>query len=73
MMQDDCQQQSDEKNMYLKFDLVLSDVSAFLFDGDHHWGQLPLNKSVYDTNSRFFQIIDRCGVILHLQQVKFTF
>ncbi|KAK4262505.1 hypothetical protein QN277_028058 [Acacia crassicarpa] len=68
--QDDCQQGSDEKNMYLQFDLVLSDVSAFLFDGDHHWGQLPLNKSVDDTNCRFFQIIDRCGVILHLQQIR---
>lgn len=68
-MQDGHQQESDE-NMYLQFDLVLSDVSAFLFDGDYHWRQISLNKSAY-THSNFFQIIDKCGVILHLQQVKF--
>lgn len=71
LTQDDHQQESDEENMYLKFDLVLSDVSAFLFDGDYHWRESSLNKSAYHTNSRLFQIIDKCGVILHLQQVKF--
>jgi len=57
--------------MYLGFDLVLSDVSAFLFDGDYHWSQVSLNKSAHSANSSFFPIIDKCGVILQLQQVKF--
>lgn len=69
-MQDGHQQESDE-NMYLQFDLVLSDVSAFLFDGDYHWRQISPNTSAYHADSNFFQIIDKCGVILHLQQVKF--
>jgi len=41
----------------LRFDLVLSDVSAFLFDGDYHWSQVSLNKSAHSTNSGFFPII----------------
>ncbi|KAF7828516.1 Vacuolar protein sorting-associated protein 13C [Senna tora] len=67
--QDDHQRESDE-DMYLQFDLVLSDVSAFFFDGDYHWRQISLNKSANCTNSGFFQIIDKCGVILHLQQIR---
>ncbi|KAL2987622.1 hypothetical protein AAZX31_11G038900 [Glycine max] len=68
--QDNYQQESAEDNMYLRFDLVLSDVSAFLFDGDYHWSQVSLNKSAHSTNSGFFPIIDKCGVILQLQQVR---
>ncbi|ESW28603.1 hypothetical protein PHAVU_002G003000 [Phaseolus vulgaris] len=68
--QDDQQQESAEDNMYLRFDLVLSDVSAFLFDGDYHWSQVSLNKSAHSANSSFFPIIDKCGVILQLQQIR---
>lgn len=70
-MQDDYQQESSEDNMYLRFALVLSDVSAFLFDGDYHWSQLSLNKSTRSTNGDFYPVIDRCGVTLQLQLVKF--
>lgn len=70
-MQDDHHQESTEDNMYLRFDLVLSDVSAFLFDGDYHWSQISLNKSNHSTNGDFYPVIDRCGVILQLQLVKF--
>ncbi|KAK7307747.1 hypothetical protein VNO77_41077 [Canavalia gladiata] len=68
--QDNHQQESAEDNMYLRFDLVLSDVSAFLFDGDCHWSQISLNKSAHSTRSGFFPIIDKCGVILQLQQIR---
>ncbi|KAE9596742.1 putative vacuolar protein sorting-associated protein [Lupinus albus] len=68
--QDDCQQGSTEENMYLRFDLVLSDVSAFLFDGDYHWSQFSKNKSARSTNSGFLPIIDECVVILQLQQIR---
>lgn len=68
-MQDDSRQESAEDNMYLRFDLVLSDVSAFLFDGDYHWSEISVNKLTHSTNTSFFPIIDRCGVILQLQQV----
>lgn len=69
-MQDGRQLESAEEKLYLRFDLVLSDVSAFLFDGDYHWSQISMTKSVHSTNS-FLPIIDKCGVILQLQQVKF--
>ncbi|KAL2348225.1 hypothetical protein Fmac_002225 [Flemingia macrophylla] len=68
--QDNYQQESAEDNMYLRFDLVLSDVSAFLFDGDYHWSQVSLNKSAHSSKSGFFPIIDKCGVILQLQQIR---
>jgi len=62
----------EEVNMYLQFDLVLSDVSAFLVDGDYHWSQNPSNKyavSADISGVSFLPIIDKCGVILKLQQV----
>ncbi|XP_027361593.1 uncharacterized protein LOC113869468 [Abrus precatorius] len=68
--QDTHQQESAEDNMYLRFDLVLSDVSAFLFDGDYHWSQISLDKSAHSTQNVFFPIIDKCGVILQLQQIR---
>ncbi|CAL0314336.1 unnamed protein product [Lupinus luteus] len=68
--QDDRQQGSTEENMYLRFDLVLSDVSAFLFDGDYHWSQFSKNKSARSTNGGFLPIIDECVVILQLQQIR---
>jgi len=70
-MQDDRQKESAEDNMYLRFDLVLSDVSAFLFDGDYHWSQVSLNTSTHSRTRDFYPVIDRCGVILQLQLVKF--
>lgn len=62
-----------EANMYLQFDLVLSDVSAFLVDGDYRWGQSPSNNYAISTHKSFFSflpIIDKCGVILKLQQIR---
>ncbi|KAK7309084.1 hypothetical protein RJT34_05549 [Clitoria ternatea] len=68
--QDDHQQESAEDSMYLRFNLVLSDVSAFLFDGDYHWSQVSLNRPTHSNKSGFFPIIDKCGVILQLQQIR---
>lgn len=61
--------------MYLQFDLVLSDVSAFLVDGDYHWdhSQTPLNGSSASNlriGANFLPVVDKCGVILKLQQVE---
>ena len=59
-------------DMYLQFDLVLSDVSAFLVDGDYHWSQNPSDKNDVSADISgvcFLPIIDKCGVILKLQQV----
>ncbi|KAJ7944655.1 pleckstrin-likey (PH) domain-containing protein [Quillaja saponaria] len=67
--QDDNKHESVEENMYLQFDLVLSDVSAFLFDGDYHWSQSPWSNS-YPANVSFLPIVDKCGVILQLQQIR---
>ncbi|XP_042953951.1 uncharacterized protein LOC122290372 isoform X2 [Carya illinoinensis] len=63
----------EELDMYLQFDLVLSDISAFLVDGDYHWSENPSNK--YDPSAStsgvgFLPLIDKCGVILRLQQIR---
>ncbi|XP_065619172.1 uncharacterized protein LOC112023786 [Quercus suber] len=63
----------EELNMYLQFDLVLSDVSAFLVDGDYHWPQNPLNGNSVSTKIggvSFLPVIDKCGIILKLQQIR---
>ncbi|KAA8517176.1 hypothetical protein F0562_017469 [Nyssa sinensis] len=71
--QDDCElSPPDEMNMYLQFDLVLSDVSAFLVDGDYRWSETALNRSAGSAQLNvvsFLPVIDKCGVILKLQQV----
>lgn len=69
-MQDDHNEESNaERNMYMQFNLVLSDVSAFLVDGDYSWNQKPLDGS--SGESTLLPVIDRCGVSLHLQQVMY--
>lgn len=72
-VQDDSESSSaDDMNLYLQFDLILSDVSAFLVDGDYSWSQTSWNSSA-DSNKfkvvSFLPVIDKCGVILKLQQV----
>lgn len=49
--------------MYLNFNLVLNDVSAFLVDGDYHW-----NDTSKEVN--LLPVIDKCGIALKLQQVR---
>lgn len=39
---DDDDDVSHEKDIYLQFGVVLSDVSAFFIDGDYHWSQHSL-------------------------------
>lgn len=63
---------SKELEMYLQFNVILRDVSAFLVDGDYHWSQDPANKSSGSSHLdyvNFLPVIDNCGVILKLQQV----
>ncbi|XP_015084887.1 uncharacterized protein LOC107028368 [Solanum pennellii] len=62
----------EEMNMYVQFDMVLSDVSAFLVDGDYYWSQTPTNgvgpsRSTFVT---FLPVIDKCAVVLKLQQIR---
>lgn len=73
ILQDDYKRElSEEMDMYLQFDLVLSDVSALLVDGDYSWKQLSSKKSSGKESSvTFLPVIDKCGVLLKLQQVKF--
>ncbi|WCJ20748.1 hypothetical protein M5689_002962 [Euphorbia peplus] len=64
---------SEDLNMYLQFDLALSDVSAILVDGDYKWNQASLHQSANSGQSSgvgFLPVIDRCGVILRLQQIR---
>lgn len=58
--------------MYLQFDLVLSDVSAFLVDGDFHWSQPQLTSPAGSSPSgsaRILPVVDKCRLIVNLQQV----
>lgn len=66
-MQDDGNEESAmEMRMYMQFNLVLSDVSAFLIDGDYIWSEIPSDHS---SGGMLLPVIDKCGVSLHLQQV----
>uniref|UniRef100_A0A1J3IIE4 Putative vacuolar protein sorting-associated protein 13A n=1 Tax=Noccaea caerulescens TaxID=107243 RepID=A0A1J3IIE4_NOCCA len=72
--QDDYKRElSEEMNMYLQFDLVLSDVSALLVDGDYAWKQLSSKRSSGsggESSVTFLPVIDKCGVLLKLQQIR---
>ncbi|XP_023553987.1 uncharacterized protein LOC111811402 [Cucurbita pepo subsp. pepo] len=62
-----------ELDMYLQFDVVLSDVSAFLVDGDYNWNQIfgkDTHESSRVTEINILPVIDKCGVILTLQQIR---
>ncbi|XP_008465914.2 uncharacterized protein LOC103503494 isoform X1 [Cucumis melo] len=64
---------SQELDMYLQFDVVLSDVSAFLVDGDYNWNQIfgkDTHKSPRVTEINIMPVIDKCGIILKLQQIR---
>ncbi|EOA17894.1 hypothetical protein CARUB_v10006303mg [Capsella rubella] len=63
---------TEEMDMYLQFDLVLSDVSALLVDGDYSWKQLSSKRSASGRESSvtFLPVIDKCGVLLKLQQIR---
>ncbi|RLN19158.1 hypothetical protein C2845_PM02G19660 [Panicum miliaceum] len=54
---------SEEQDIYLNFNLVLSDVSAFLVDGDYHWNETS-------DGINLLPVIDRCGIALKLQQIQ---
>lgn len=73
-MQDDEEWGSpEEMDMYLQFDLVLSDVSAFLVDGEYRWDRSPPSSSPGSSHLgcvSYLPVIDKCAVILKLQQVK---
>lgn len=63
----------EESNMYFQFDLVLSDVSAFLVDGDYDWKETSQNRAVSSskfTTVCFLPIIDKCGAFVKLQQIR---
>ncbi|XP_052211647.1 uncharacterized protein LOC127814276 isoform X2 [Diospyros lotus] len=62
----------DEMNLYLQFDLILSDVSAFLVDGDYSWWQISQKFSGDSAQLNvvsFLPVLDKCGVVLKLQQI----
>ncbi|WOL09557.1 hypothetical protein Cni_G18310 [Canna indica] len=61
---------SEERDMYLQFNLVLSDVSAFLVDGDYHWSKTSLDLAAEQGNKNsFFPVIDKCGIVVNFQQI----
>lgn len=63
---------SKELDMYLQFNFVLRDVSAFLVDGDYHWSQIAANKSApaHLNYAILLPVIDNCGVTLKVEQIR---
>ncbi|XP_021768084.1 uncharacterized protein LOC110732449 isoform X1 [Chenopodium quinoa] len=60
-------------NLYLQFDMVLSDVSAFLVDGDYCWGEASLGGHLGSSKlpgDVLLPVLDKCGVVLRLQQIR---
>ncbi|KAK9049282.1 hypothetical protein SSX86_031750 [Deinandra increscens subsp. villosa] len=71
--QDDDDVSRYETDIYLQFDVVLSDVSAFFVDGDYRWSQHSLKGPVRSSQSSiisYLPVIDKCGVTLKLQQIR---
>ncbi|KAL7609935.1 hypothetical protein Lser_V15G10156 [Lactuca serriola] len=71
---DDDDDVSHEKDIYLQFGVVLSDVSAFFVDGDYHWSQRSVTGgsggSSQSSIVSLLPIIDKCGVTCKLQQIQ---
>ncbi|KAG0474781.1 hypothetical protein HPP92_014467 [Vanilla planifolia] len=62
---------SEADDMYLQFSLILSDVSAFLVDGDYNWREAPIDVSTSKAKfSSLFPVIERCGIAAKLQQIQ---
>ncbi|CAN6486849.1 unnamed protein product [Victoria cruziana] len=62
----------EEEEIFLNFKLELKDISAFLIDGDYSWSQRSLvcyASSSYQNMNRFLPVLDKCGVVVNLQQV----
>lgn len=60
-----------EKDMYLQFNLDLSDVSAFLVDGEYQWTLSPAGTGPHQSGSNMLlPVIDKCGIVVKLQQVS---
>ncbi|KNA21084.1 hypothetical protein SOVF_046540 [Spinacia oleracea] len=59
-------------NLYLQFDMVLSDVSAFLVDGDYSWGEASSvgHHGSSKLSGVLLPVLDKCGVVLRLQQIR---
>ncbi|KMT11750.1 hypothetical protein BVRB_5g105600 [Beta vulgaris subsp. vulgaris] len=60
-------------NLYLQFDMVLSDVSAFLVDGEYGWAETSLGGhpgSSKMSGAVMLPVMDKCGVVLRLQQMR---
>ncbi|GAB2273666.1 hypothetical protein Dimus_008448 [Dionaea muscipula] len=72
-MDDHANGSSDETNLYLQFGVVLSDVSAFLVDGDYRWGNGPVAQPSASSMLNYVSllpVIDKCGVLIKLQQIR---
>lgn len=68
----------EERELYLQFNVALTDVSAFLVDGDYNWSDhIPKvrakAKSLGGSNINLLPVIDNCGIVLKLQQVSTSF
>ncbi|XP_068635813.1 uncharacterized protein [Aristolochia californica] len=61
----------EEKDLYLKFNVCLSDISAFLVDGDYQWNQ-PQHHDMSSSSEKItiLHVIDKCGIVLNFQQIR---
>lgn len=70
---------TEQEDLNFQFTVVLNDVSAFMVDGEYSWSQAPErpSSSTELNNNGVLPVIDKCGIVLKLQQVAipsiFTF
>ncbi|KAL2636221.1 hypothetical protein R1flu_007700 [Riccia fluitans] len=67
---------TEEKNLYMRFKIKLTDVSAVLVDGDYDWKQnfddfqQTLKEGRSDKKPvTIFPVLEKCGVMVALQQI----
>lgn len=54
---------SEEHDMYMQFNFVLNDVSAFLVGGDYNWNKTPHGLAAKEVNyCNLFHVIEKCGI-----------
>ena len=62
---------SERECLIFQFNVVIRDVSAFMVDGEYSWSNDPMLPSTLSKHYKngILPVIDKCGIVLKLQQV----
>ncbi|CAA6669756.1 unnamed protein product [Spirodela intermedia] len=61
---------TEREDLNFQFNVVLNDVSAFMVDGEYSWSPAPEMPSSSTELNSVLPVIDKCGVLLKLQQIQ---